>query len=507
MQLPRTELVFSLLVAAGLCLPPGLAAASPDPVGESESQKQAQTGPEKSEQDSDSATAGNRKEASVISYPKFQPIRYEEDWGVLKDSLRDNGYEKFKFMPLSESGDAFLSFGGQLRLRGEAWSNFGFGGGGSPDDTYGLSRLRLHGSLHLGTRFRAFVEGKSSLSTDRDLPGGRRTGDVDTIDLQNALLDVNAALEPVGVTFRLGRQELRFGKQRLVSPLDWSNTRRTWDTARAIVKLKGLRVDGFWSRFAPVKKYSFNTSDDSGLELYGIYATGEASSALSLDVYWLGFERDLARFHGLSAPEKRDTIGGRFWGEIAGTGADFDAEAAFQFGNHGLRDVRSSFFAGQVGFPFPNFVTRPRVYAGLDFGSGDDEPEDNKLSTFNPMFPLGHAYLGYVDLVGRQNIVDWNAGLSFFPVEKLKVQADGHNFWRHSDRDALYNPGGGVVRSGASGDSKYVGFEIDFTVSRPVNRNFLIVGGYSHFFSGAFIEESGPSDDIDFGYLMLQFTF
>jgi hypothetical protein len=289
--------------------------------------------------------------------------------------------------------------------------------------------------------------------------------------------------------------------------LNWSNTRRTWDAARAIVNHEGLRVDGFWSRFAPVKKYSFNSSGNSGIELYGLHATGTASSAVSFDVYWLGFDKDKASFHGFAAPEKRDTVGARFSGEISDLGADFDAEAAYQFGSHGERDVRSSFFAGQVGYPFSNVVTNPRIYTGLDFGSGDDDLDDNRLGTFNPMFPLGHAYLGYADLIGRQNIVDWNAGLSFFPLEKLKVQADGHNFWRHSDKDALYNPGGSVVRSGDSGDSQYVGFEIDFTLSRPVNRYFVVVGGYSHIFSGAFIEESGPSDDIDFAYLILQFTF
>jgi hypothetical protein len=490
-----------------LCLNLNYGLAFPESSEETGNRAESVTDSETKAVDSESPTAVPTEEKEQVAYPNFHNTRYVEDWTVLRDSVWDSAYESIKFIPLNDSGNVSLGLGGQIRLRGEAWWDYGFGGPGNRNDTFGISRVRVHGDLRVGKRFRAFVEGKSSLATNRDLPGGLRTLDVDTIDLQNALIDVNAALDPVGLTFRLGRQELQFGNQRLVSPLNWSNTRRTWDAARAVVNHKGVQFDGFWSRFAPVKKYEFNSSHDSGIDLYGVYATGKLSSLLFMDVYWLGYERERGQFHGITAEETRYTFGARLGGRICQGGADFDVEAAFQLGSHGPRDVKSAMFGGQIGYLLSDVRANPRIYTGLDFGSGDSDPTDANLGTFNQLFPLGHAYLGFIDMVGRQNIIDWNGGIAFAPVPKFTVRADGHSFWRHRRNDALYNPGGAVVRSGDLGDSKHVGVELDFTVSRPVNRYFVVAGGYCHFFAGSFLEDSGSSDGIDFAFLMLQLTF
>lgn len=444
----------------------------------------------------------------AITYPAFQNIRYDEDWSALKNLADPTGYEQLKYIRLNDSGSVYLSVGGQYRLRAEQWWNFGFGGPGNRDDGFGLSRLRLHGDLHLGNRMRVFVEGKSALSTERNLPGGQRTLDVDTIDLQNALVDIKASLEPVAVTFRLGRQELQFGKQRLVSPLDWSNTRRTWDGARVIVQKEGFRIDGFWSQYAPVRKYSFNCSDSDQFDFYGIYATNKlGASGHSMDVYWLGTERIGAVFGGVNAIEKRQTIGTRFGGPLGASSADYDVEGAYQFGDHGVRDISAFMFAGQLGYAFKETAGKPRVYVNLDYASGDDDPLDTTVGTFNQVFPLGHAYLGFIDIIGRQNIIDWSFGLSATPVGKLALKVDVHNFWRASANDALYNAGGGLVRGGLAGTSERVGSEVDFTAAYPVNRYLALTAGYSFFAPGSFIDESGASDTNHFVYGMIQTTF
>ena len=47
-------------------------------------------------------------------------------------------------------------------------------------------------------------------------------------------------------------------------------------------------------------------------------------------------------------------------------------------------------------------------------GSGDDEPGGD-VETFNQLFPLGHAYFGYIDLIGRQNALDLHFDLKVAP--------------------------------------------------------------------------------------------
>jgi len=110
-------------------------------------------------------------------------------------------------------------------------------------------------------------------------------------------------------------------------------------------------------------------------------------------------------------------------------------------------------------------------------------------------------------MVGRQNIVDWNAGISVSLPYQLNFAFDLHNFWRARNSDALYNPGGAIVRAGNPGSMKRVGSEIDLTLKSSINRHLLVAGGYSHFFPGAFIRESGSPNGIHFAYLMIQTTF
>jgi len=446
------------------------------------------------------------QEPAPVKRPNYSNVRYDEDWSVLRNSQSTSGYDKLKFIPLNDGGSVFLSIGGQARIRLENWADFGFGGPGSRDDTFGLLRLRLHGNLNLGSHFRLFVEGKSATATGRDLPGGLRTLEVDSIDLQNTFVEVSAPLEEGKISLRVGRQELQFGKQRLVSPLDWSNTRpRLFDGARATFKVSGWQVDGFFSRFARVHKYSFN-GNNTGTDFFGLYATGKPAPALTVDLYWLGLDRTNSIWGGVSGEEERHTAGGRLGGKIGKTSLDFDFEGALQWGDHGSRDISAFMLASQLGYSFP-VLSGSRVWLGFDLGSGDSDPSDNEVGTFNQLFPLGHAYLGFVDAIGRQNIADLNQGAAFQVTRRANVRVDSHFFWRVEDEDAVYNAGGGVLRAGNPLLPQRVGWELDWTLRFGINRHTVFTAGYSHFFPGPFIEESGPDNGIDFSYLAIQYTF
>ncbi len=446
--------------------------------------------------------------------PKPNVLRQNEDWSVLAGQPRDGRFDAMKFVPLSDDESVWMSFGGQIRERMEFWKDFGFGGpeGADRDDEFLVSRIRFHGDLHLGPHVRLFAEGKSSLATDRDLPGGRRTLEVDELDLQNGFLEIKApAGDSASIALRAGRQELLYGKQRLVSPLDWANTRRTFDGFTATASGGTWTASGFFTRPVMVEKYDFNDTNDD-VDFYGIYANSRGFSGGGADVYWLALDRPMAAFNGTSGAEERHTVGGRLYGNIAGSQFDYDVEGAYQFGDVGDADIEAFMFASQVGTTFTEPPCKPRVEIGFDYASGDDEADDNDVETFNQLFPLGHAYLGYIDAIGRQNIVDARLTTAFnvvTPVEALsgtKIKFDVHYFWRAEDTDAVYNAGGAVMRAGNLGTSSDVGMELDLTVKKAISAHTLVVVGYSHFFAGDFIEESGPDQDIDFGYVIFQYT-
>lgn len=103
-----------------------------------------------------------------------------------------------------------------------------------------------------------------------------------------------------------------------------------------------------------------------------------------------------------------------------------------------------------------------------------------------------------MDNIGRQNIVDFSTGFTINMTEKVLVKVDGHYFLRASPDDAVYTASGAVLRADARG-SQDVGAEIDVTLRYPINPHLLSVIGYSHFFPGDFIEDTGASQEIDWG--------
>lgn len=441
-------------------------------------------------------------------------LRQNEDWSAFDPAqTRRHGFygglDGVKQISLSDDGDVWLSIGGAARARQEYFENFGFAS--SNDDEFVLTRVRLHGDLHLGDHFRVFVEGKGAFSTTRNLPGGRRPIDVDELALQQAFADI---LFDVGqdsqLTLRGGRQMLGFGAQRLVSPLPWANAMRAWDGVSAILEHSEWKTHAFWTQFAPVQKFDFNTSDRQ-TQFFGAYATGPLNKerGINADAYFLGLDQSDATntFNGTTGAERRYTVGGRLFGKLPHMPVDYDVEAAYQFGDLGAAEINAYMFAAQAGYRFGG-ASAPRAFIGFDYASGD-KSAGGDVQTFNHLFPLGHAFLGYIDSVGRQNVIALNTGLTLQPVDKLTLSGALHFFWREDTSDALYNAGGSVVRAGNLSSERYIGSEIDLTATYKLDPHTTLQVGYSHFFTGDFVDSATPgsSDDIDFVYLQIHWAF
>ncbi len=398
-----------------------------------------------------------------------------------------------------------LTIGGHARARFEAWENFGFNA--NNDDAFLLTRLLVNASYRISETTSAFLELETVHATDRDLPGGRRGIDVDSFDIQNAYIESTFGdKEAAAVTLTVGRQPLQFGKQRLLSPLPWANNLRSFDGARVTVRSRGWNVDGFYTRLVANDKYDLNDWT-SGTDVFGVYATTEfgVRDRATLDVYYIGVDRNTATFNGTTGHEQRHTFGTRINTPVADLPVTLDAEGAYQTGSVGGADVNAWFFAAEGVWKLSDGGWKPRVRLGFDIASGDDDAGGD-VETFNQLFPLGHAFFGFADTVGRQNIIDVSVGVMIQPTERLSLRADLHNLWRASNDDALYNAGGGVVRPGTAGGSE-VGQEIDLTVTYKVTEHLEAQAGVSYLVAGDFIKDSGPDDDITFGYLQLTYSF
>jgi Alginate export len=465
--------------------------------------------------------------STELKRPVYQWQRFNEDWSVLRGkdlSTTDDFWDRVKFIPLSPDGSVYLSLGGQARERAEYFNKFLFGDSTpKASDAYLLTRLRLSADLHVTDYFRAFVEGRSAFATDRDLTGGATNAFESKFTLLNAFGDVKIPFgDKDSLTVRGGRFEMIYGSQRLISSADYTNITRTFDGGQGILQIAGWTITPFWTipvvADVDITNMPFNRVSPHQ-SLFGVFATNAAEYyppfplqaplprlPFNLDLYWFGVNNEVATFNGTTGREERQTLGGRVFGRLAATGLDYELEGAGQFGTVGNQNVAAGMVTAVLGYTLPVPRLAPRVYVEFDYASGDHH-RGGTVGTYNQLFPNTHIYLGYMDYIGRQNIISGNGGVSVTPLKDLTVSLQHYFFWRDSDRDALYNKSGGILRPGNTTTERYVGAETDLLVNYSFTRHFLGYAGYSHFFPGDFIRETGKHSQSDFLYAAFQYTF
>jgi hypothetical protein len=449
--------------------------------------------------------------------PKYTLSRWDEDYRYLRDPAEGGAprdfFDPIKYIKLNNKGDIYLSLGGQVRYRYEYFDDANFGAGPQDDDGYHLIRILAHADLHVGENLRFFVQGKSALIEDRD--GGPRAIDGDELDVQQAFGEFAFRFnnDRDRAMIRAGRQDLNYGAERLIGVADWTNVRRTFDGVRGSIGISNHTVDLFWVMPVLVHNESLNESDDD-TNFVGIYDVislpdfmREARTKVDIYGLWLGRD-NTAPSPAPSNESDTFTLGAHLFTNPRPW--DLDMEADWQFGEAGDDDIMAWSFAIEGGYTLPN-TWSPRLILGFDIASGDDDPTDGDRQTFNQLFPSAHPYFGFIDAIGRQNIIDVHGGLSFQLAPTVSLLFEHYFFWRQNTHDAMYNALGAPVIGAGGSSANYIGSEFDALLTVKLDRHWSGYAGYSHFFAGDFVEEvgaaGGVSDDIDFVYVALMFTF
>jgi hypothetical protein len=446
--------------------------------------------------------------AAHQSRPPFQVLRFNEKWGALGDSIRPLPFDQLKFIALGQSGLAFLSVGGQARERVEGTRGYLLGGAGTREDVFVLSRVMLHADFHLGDHLRFFAEGKHATAYGRELPGARRPLDYDEFDVQNLFAEV-AVRSPVGkLNTRVGRQELMLGRQRLVSPLDWANSRRTFDGARVELTSRAVVVEAFYTEPVAVRSIQPNRRDRS-TAFYGFAAGNSTGRPFTLQAYALALRQTEGSFAGLAGAHRRFTVGSRVAAGSADRAVRADLEGGIQFGELADQSVRAWFVASDIAHRFTTVRTQPTLTLGFDWASGDSDRADTKSGTFHQLFPLAHAYAGYADVLGRQNLAEGRLVLESQIRPGWRGRLSAHRFARASTTDAVYGAGGSVFDAVPVGrDQRHIGDEIDATTSFDLNRQMRVELGFARFAPGALLlARPDGAEPMVWVYTAATFTF
>lgn len=439
--------------------------------------------------------------------PRLMNLRYDEDFSYLdraSDTFEEDFFDPIKYI---HWGDEWrLSLGGEIRFRFESETNKAFGATELAQDAFVNNRILLHADLKYHDTFRVFIQGIHAFDEERDL--ALRGIDENRMDFHQLFFDVRLPWWDDSIMLRVGRQELQYGAQRLISPLNWASIRRRFEGFKLFTKKDLWDID-FWLVRPVVVQREQHDRNNEDVIFSGIYSKYKGIANHGLELYGLALEDIGFRVNpnGDLGDVSVFTLGARFWGKQHGF--DYETEIAGQWGHWAGDTVQAWSFSLDGGYTFAEMPGKPRLGIGFDWASGDDDPLDGKAQTFHQHFPLGHQYFGFLDLIGRQNIVALNVNLSAWPVaKKVKARMAYHAFWLDEERDALYNAGGGVGRRDLTGHSgKEVGQELDVTLLWKLNVHASILIGYSHFWDGPFIQHTGVSENADLIYIQYAMKF
>jgi hypothetical protein len=411
-----------------------------------------------------------------------------------------------------------VSLDGQIRVRAEyrdPTSYINADPQTRSDDVF-LTRIRLNLKFSVNDDIDVFVQPQ-----DQRVWGQEASvlTDERNMDLHQGYVEIRNFLgEPI--TIKVGRMELSYGDQRLISPLDWSNIGRAWDGAKLKYSAKDWWIEGFYT----VIKDPLAVNSVPGLpaaatppgvvngaaedqDFGGLYFSYTGIADHEFDVY--GFFREFqdksfVAENGALGDLIDHTYGARIKGKDAGF--DYTLEAMGQSGKRSADRIQSYAYVATLGYTF-DMDWKPRIGVEYDYASGDRHAGDGKLNTFDPLFPFNHYYQGFADVVGFRNLKDLSLYLSVKPSDTTSINLDFHNFWLAQDEDAWYNDNGTVVRAGvASGiPTTRLAQEVDLHAKVTVSKFVKFWGGWSHVFAGPYVRQTATAGtDTDLNWFFVQ---
>jgi len=426
--------------------------------------------------------------------------------------LEQPGHDKDFFDPVKRihlGSDWLLSFGGSFWYRYMHETDSRLNAAGINND-YHLLRTRLHADLWYQDQFRLFAEMLDARALGLDLPA--LAIDKNHTDMLNLFADVKLGQFMDGPAYlRVGRQELLYGSQRLISTLDWANTRWTFQGVKTFWQTPAFNLDAFWVRPMVTELNQFDNWDKDR-NFVGLWGTYKAIPGQVLDLYYLSLidnrivsPANITQGNVLQGDSVLHTIGARWVGDYERI--LYELEGMYQFGKRSHLDISAFSIASGVGYQLP-LPMNPQFWLRYDFASGDKNHRDGRSNTFNQLFPFGHYYFGYIDQIGRQNIHDFNAQFTLHPQPWVTFLGQYHRFYLANKRDYLYNAAGaGTIRDITGQSGSHVGDEIDFTINFHLSRHQDVLLGYSKLFTGEFLKNTRPGVSPDLFYAQYNFRF
>ena len=407
------------------------------------------------------------------------------------------------------------------------------------DDGWLLSRLRLGLAVTPSPWIKIYAQTQDSrewFATRGNTPGINGSEGGDYFDLRQAYVEIGH-LKEFPLSFTVGRQALDYGDRRLIGDSRFSNLGISFDGVKLRFQNDKFWVDAFAVRPVQIRKEAVNDSDSAD-NFFGIYGGTDALGFQTTELYFLYRDKadgqpDLDPTNSTNAngtyrgPSQRIATLGTRWKSAEKTlhGFDYTAEFAYQVGDlwtggRTTKRLNLHAFASSIiaGYTWEDALWKPRLGVEYDYATGDKNSKDGSSQSFQNLFAANHQHYGFLDEFAWRNLHDARLSLSVQPHKDVECTLDYHAFWLADTTDYWFTsnanstvrtvtPGktGRDVRT--VGASNFAGHEIDFTTNWKVNPHLSFLFGYSHFFAGDYLRETGTHNDADLGYVQATLSF
>lgn len=433
----------------------------------------------------------------------YRPDIADEDWTFLADpSQRRDWLDPIKYIPL-RGGKSSLTFGGEIRIRPEGFHLRAEPGVEGVVDNYVFQRYLFAADWRIMRRLRLYGEVQSGLINGK-MESPRPT-DKNVADIHQAFVEFHTVRERARqFRLKIGRQEMTVGSSRLISASQGLNVKRSFDGVVASYQRGPWLVEGGTARLVAVDSGAFDDSSTDEQKFWGgsVARTGVLLKSANGGIYYLGVDRREALYTQGIGPEIRHTVGGK----VAGTwkAYDFSYDVIGQWGEFAGAPARAWAVATENAFRVRAWPLRPRFSLRVNHATGDRDPADPRLESFNPLFP-GNSYSGLIGLLGPTNLTDTTPGVQFLLPRRVVLVFESPFYFRSSLKDGLYNISLRPLPFSPANPERYVGTNPAVIAVWNATTHLSLTGVITRFVPGPFAKPSFIQHGL--GFYSASFTY
>jgi Alginate export len=402
------------------------------------------------------------------------------------------------------SGEPVLD--AQVRVREYVLVNQDFDSDADDANNYARMRTRVGMTFNAGDYSSAYVQFQDTRALGE--PATTLTS-LEQTDLHQAYVHVRNAFDS-SLSLQIGRMEMLYGSERQIGPVGWSDIGRTFDG----VRLKNDIEDfGWFHAFAmklnetggvsTIKEGAgVTTSPDGEQAFIGAYLHYDANENSAVEAYVFDVYKDQGDLTDAGSGDTENatgnlfTAGGRFTLDAPDQNVKLFGEGAVQFGSapqtaFGEDGADYKGYAAVAGINY-GLPTAVKSWVGFEFNiaSGDDGTDANEIGTYQQLFPTSHGVLGYMDLVGWRNILDYQGTLGVKPNDQWKLWGSYHYFQVAESADSAYLASGKPWLTGDPSFDENLGSEIDFVATYSPEKNLSFLAKFGFWMPGTYQEQS-----------------